>query len=94
MEGGAPAVQVNAGMSHNVETLIGMARLEAKLDVAIAHQGAKIETHGTAIDDHEVRIRAQEQKPTVSPMGLWSVVVGAISVFAAVAGVALRFILG
>ena len=40
-------------------------RLEAKLDVALAQHGAKLETHGQELVDHETRIRAVEGRPVV-----------------------------
>lgn len=73
-------VQVNAtaGSYDDVRTLVGMARLEAKLDVAIAQHGARIETHEGQIDDHEVRLRTVEAKPVVTTKGLWSAVLGTV----------------
>lgn len=45
-------------------------RLEAKVDVALARQGDRLDRHGDAIDDHETRLRAIETKPVVTPNGL------------------------
>jgi hypothetical protein len=54
-----------------------LARLEGKVDVALAQHGAKLDSHAAEILDHETRLRAVEQKPTVSPATLWTVVLGA-----------------
>lgn len=65
-------------------TLVGFARLEAKLDVALAHQGAAIESQGARITsqeavgaDHESRLRRLEERRTIEPKELWGAVVGA-----------------
>lgn len=64
---------------------VTLARLEGKVDVALAQHGAAIASHEREIADHETRIRAVEAKPTVSPKTLWSAIVGAAGVLAAVA---------
>jgi len=51
--------------------LVALARLEAKVDLVIGE-------HTTKIADHENRIRTVEQKSTVSPLGLWTAVLGAL----------------
>lgn len=43
--------------------LIMFTRLEAKLDVALAQHGAKLDQHGSDIADHETRIRGVEARP-------------------------------
>lgn len=75
-----------AGTPDNPESSsvpVMFARLEAKLDVALAQQGAAIDDHDKAIDDHETRLRLVEARPTVSPRALWSAVAGAAGLFAA-----------
>jgi len=39
------------------------------------------------VDDHEDRIRALEAKPTVTPKGLWAVVVSVVTVAGTVIGI-------
>lgn len=39
------------------------------------------------VDDHEARIRILEARRTVTPLGLWSVVLGAIGGLAAIVGI-------
>lgn len=60
-----------------------LARLEAKLDVAIAQQGAKIEQVDAVTSDHEERLRSVEQRDCVSTRALWSAVIGVSTVVAA-----------
>ena len=62
-------------------------RLEAKVDVALAHQGARLDTHSADIADHEMRIREVEQRRTVSPWQLWLAVTGGVGTLAALVGV-------
>lgn len=63
---------------------VTLARLEGKVDAALAQQGVTIAGHAVDIADHETRLRAVEAKPTVSPRTLWSVVVGAVGVLATI----------
>jgi hypothetical protein len=59
------------------DLLIAFTRLEGKVDVALAQHGADIAVHGREIKDHETRLRALENTPTVSPRTLWTVVASA-----------------
>ncbi|AYN57741.1 membrane protein [Arthrobacter phage DrManhattan] len=59
------------------DLLIAFTRLEGKVDVALAQHGADIAVHGREIRDHEDRIRALENTPTVSPRVLWTTVASA-----------------
>ncbi|GAA2843942.1 hypothetical protein Acy02nite_68540 [Actinoplanes cyaneus] len=52
--------------------LIALARLEGKVDAALATQGAQLAEHGRRLDDHEPRLRAVENRPTVSPRAMWT----------------------
>lgn len=63
---------------------VTLARLEGKVDVAIAQQGAAIANQATTIADHETRIRTVEAKPTVSPRALWSGVCGSAGLLAVI----------
>lgn len=62
-------------------------RLEAKVDVALAQHGSRLDTHASNLADHETRLRVQEARRTVSPTGLWSAVLGGVSGAAAVVAV-------
>lgn len=61
---------------------VTLARLEGKVDAALAQQGVTIAGHAADIADHETRLRAVEVKPTVSPRQLWTVIGSAVAVFA------------
>lgn len=50
---------------------LDIARLEGKLDVAITGQGAELRELRRDVDDHEERIRAEEQRPRVTPKHLY-----------------------
>lgn len=63
--------------------LIAVTRLEAKLDVALAQHGAKLETHDAKLEDHEKRLRVQEARPSVSPRVLWTTISGALGLILA-----------
>ncbi len=72
------------------EVNVAFARMEAKLDVALALHGAKLEQHTSQIDSLredanalEVRVRTVESTPTVSPRTLGAVVVGGAGVLGA-----------
>lgn len=76
-----PAVDGTASL------LIMMARLEGKVDVALAQQGAKTDEHGRRLDALETqrdaddaRLRAVEQKATVTPRAM----LAALAAFAAI----------
>lgn len=57
-------------------TLIVLTRLEAKVDVALAQHGADLSALSRDRDDHEKRLRAIEERRTVSPGGLWAAIGG------------------
>lgn len=65
------------------EVQLFLARLEAKLDVALAQHGAKLDEHSRDLADHEQRLRVQEAKPTVSPRALWTFALGAVGALGA-----------
>lgn len=44
---------------------ITLARLEGKVDVALAQHGAKLADHDEDLRDHETRMRALEARPVV-----------------------------
>lgn len=44
-----------------------IARMEAKLDVALAQHGARLESHGRTLQDHEARLRAVEGNRGADP---------------------------
>lgn len=46
------------------------ARLEAKLDVALAQHGAKLEQHGQEIAELRATVRKVEDRPVASPDGM------------------------
>lgn len=50
---------------------LDLARLEGKLDVAITGQGARIHELERDVADHETRLRAEEQRPRVTPKHLY-----------------------
>lgn len=50
---------------------LDIARLEGKVDVAITNHGAQIHELQKDVADHELRIRAEEQRPRVTPKHLY-----------------------
>jgi len=66
------------GTDNGAALLVGMTRLEAKIDVALAQHGADLQNHKTKLDDHEARLRVQEAKPSVSPRVLWTTVTSGV----------------
>jgi hypothetical protein len=86
---GAPQVVIADTASSNVPVMLS--RLEAKLDVALAHQGAKLDSHDATLDDHETRLRTVEARPTVSPRVLWATVASGVGVLAALFPILERF---
>lgn len=74
------------------EILVALTRMEAKVDVALAQHGAKIDSLTADGQDHEVRLRAIESRPTVTPGGLWAAVLGGIGGFVALSTLYERFI--
>jgi hypothetical protein len=72
-------------------TAVTLARLEGKLDTAIALLKQETDEHKATLDDHEQRLRTaeqrlsdQEHKPTISPRQFWS---GAGSIAVAVGAI-------
>lgn len=59
---------------------LALARIEAKVDVALERHGAWLDEHRRALDDHEDRLRAVEARKTVAPWQLWTALVGAAGV--------------
>lgn len=53
-----------AGATDTAHLLI-LARLEGKVDVALAQQSAILAEHSRRLDDHEPRLRAVESRPEV-----------------------------
>lgn len=78
--------------SEGLETRVVLARLEAKIDVALAHQTAKIDQHDREISalrderkDHDKRILVLERVSYVSPKQLAAslfAVIGALGALA------------
>lgn len=64
-----------------VAVLVALARLEGKLDTALAQHGARLDEHATAVTDHELRLRTLEATSTVSPRQLWITLASAVAVF-------------
>jgi type II secretory pathway component PulL len=62
-------------------------RLEAKVDVALAQHGARLDNHSADLADHEQRLREVEQRKTVSPWQLWLAVSGGVATFATLVAV-------
>ncbi|GAB1641779.1 hypothetical protein [Krasilnikovia sp. MM14-A1259] len=67
-----PAPPPDEGGSASV--LIAFARLEGKVDAALAIQSTKGDEHTRRLDDQEVRLRHLEATPTVTPRAMWSAV--------------------
>lgn len=72
----------------------GMAKLEGALNTLTqavesgnAARVAEAANLRKDVDDHETRIRTLEDRRTITPLGLWSVVLGAIAAVAAIAGI-------
>lgn len=60
-----------------------LARLEGKVDAALAVQGSKVERHEVNLADHEIRLRNVEGRSTVSPRMLWTTLTSAAVTLAA-----------
>lgn len=65
-------------------------RLEAKVDVALGQQAQRLDDHGAKIDDHEIRLRAQEAKRYITQSGVWAAVLGASALVSTAATVVTR----
>lgn len=50
-----------------VESPAWAIRLEAKVDVALAQHGARLDNHANDLRDHEARLRTQEAREYVTP---------------------------
>lgn len=74
------------------DLLIAFTRMEAKVDIALAQHGAKLDEIAKDVTDHETRVRVIEGRSTVSPTGLWTTVLGAITAFGLLATLYDRFI--
>lgn len=79
-----------SGNDNGAALLVGLTRLEAKVDVALAQHGADIQNHKTQINDHEARIRVIEARSTVSPRVLWTVVSSGVALILAAGPVIAR----
>jgi hypothetical protein len=67
-----PGVQVNIPAGGVTSTLgERLTSIETKLDIVL-------KDHGDRLNDHETRIRAQENKSTISPKTLWTSLTGAV----------------
>ncbi|QZD97648.1 hypothetical protein SEA_PLATTE_55 [Microbacterium phage Platte] len=73
-------------MTDETEIRVILARLEGKLDANMASQGGDIETLKANDSDKELRLRAVEHRPTVSPGQLWTGILGAIAGASGIAG--------
>lgn len=73
-------------------------RLEGKVDLVVAQQAQRLDDHGEDLKDHEnrlrgierdmphdahARLRAVEERKTVSPLQLWTVSASAVTAAAA-----------
>ncbi|WIC90172.1 membrane protein [Arthrobacter phage VroomVroom] len=85
-----PMTAAPSGTDNGAALLVGLTRLEAKVDVALAQHGADIQNHKTSITDHEARLRVLEAKPTVSPRVLWTVVSSGVALILAAGPVLAR----
>lgn len=59
--------------------LVAFTRLEAKVDVALGDHAARLDSQARDVADHETRLRAIEARPTVTPTGLWTTVLGVLT---------------
>lgn len=73
--------------------LVAMTRLEGKLDTALATLVPTLDAQSKELSDHEARLRALEARQTVTPIGLWTTVVGVVTVAGALLAIAERFTL-
>lgn len=67
----------------SASVLIALARLEGKVDAALATQGAQLTEHGRRLDDHEPRLRLLEATPTVTPRAMWTALATLAAIVAA-----------
>lgn len=70
-----------SGTQDGTEIRVTLARFEAKLDVALAHHGAKLETHDRdivslrdGVKENDLRLLALERTPGVTPKQLGATV--------------------
>lgn len=87
-----PTIPEPSPTKAETDLLVAFTRLEGKVDVALAQHGADIAVHGREIRDHEDRLRALENTPTVSPRTLWTVVASAAGLVLAAMPVIERFL--
>lgn len=69
-----PDLDALADGDERTTLILWLARLEAKVDVALAQHGAAIEELKRADADKETRIRFLEQLPRLSAKALWAAV--------------------
>lgn len=81
-----PSVHVTAMPSAMpmVSVDVLLARIEAKVDVALERHGARLDEHSRALTDHETRLRTVESRRTVAPWQLWTAIVGAAAVLSVI----------
>lgn len=77
--------------SAEAAVLVALARLEGKLDTALAQHGTRLDEAVRSTVDHEKRLRELEAQPVVSPRQLWSVVSSVVLVVAAASPILTRF---
>lgn len=75
------------------DLLIAFTRMEAKVDIALAQHGAKLDEIAKDVIDHETRVRVIEGRSTVTPTGLWTTVLGALTAFGVLATLYDRFMI-
>ena len=56
----------------SVSVLVAIARLEGKVDAALAQQAARVDEHSRRLEDTEGRLRLLESTPTVTPRAMWT----------------------
>lgn len=55
------------GLPPEVAVQVWTARIEAKLDVALAQHGAKLDEHARRLDETDKRVRSVEERQCVDP---------------------------
>lgn len=63
--------------------LVALARLEGKVDAALAQHGQRLDDTQSDVHDHEKRLRELEGRSTVSPRQLWATTASVVLVIAA-----------
>lgn len=59
---------------------VALARIEAKLEVALAQHGARLDRLDALASDHETRLREVEHRPYIAPMTLLAFLVAMVTV--------------